>query len=302
MKKTYLLRGLLYLSVIVAFYSCGDHLMPNVSPGSPTEHLRIKTLTQEIGDPTARGMLTQYISTFGYDGQGRLNAITTTQNPSQDAPVEVSALTYNDQNQVTQLKREITPSGQAKITETYSYTYVNSQMTRLYYTNDKDGRDDNVWNLTFTYNPDFKVKSSHKTFATGGASYTEDSDYFFTGNNLTSVNTTVQQSPGPGGGTFTTTFTHDAKINPFYNVAVIPAPYATAGVSTPFNGIVDFYTYYGGVDNVLHLSQNNVTSAATVAGGTITYAYTYNGNLPATRITTDPNRPQETLTYTYESF
>lgn len=296
MNMTYYFRGLIYLFVVVAFLSCGDHLMPNVSPGSPTDRLRIKTLTQEIADPVGRVSLVQYISTFGYDGQGRLSTITNTQNPSSPgAPVEVSTLTYNAQNQVTQLQRTV--SG---ITETYSYTYVNSQMTRLYYTNNSESRDDNVWELTFQYNPDYKVKSSHKTFATGGFFYSADSDYFFTGNNLTSVTTTTHYSKGPQGGTFTTTFTHDNKTNPFYNVAVIPAPSATAGVSTPYNGILDFYTYYGGVDNVLHLSQNNVLSS--VAGSTTTYAYTYNGNLPVTRITTKPHEPQETLTYAYESY
>ena len=298
MKMIHVLRGFLYVLVAFQFTGCGDHLFPNVSPGSVPDRLRIKTVTQELADVAGRSSLVQYISTFGYDSEGRLNTITTTQNPSNpDAPVETGAFTYNAQNQVTQFQREITPAGEPKITETYSYTYVNSQMARLYYTNNKDGRGDNVWDLTFQYNLDHKVKSSHKTFATGGVSYEEDSEYFFTGNNLTSVTTTTEVSPGPGGGTFTTNFTHDSKTNPFYNIAVIPAPYATAGVSTPFNGILDFYTYYGGVDNVLHLSQNNVLSS-----GSITYAYTYVGDLPATRITTKPFGPQETLTYVYESY
>ncbi|KAA9349084.1 hypothetical protein [Larkinella humicola] len=296
----HILRGVLYVWLAFQLTGCGDHLFPNVSPGSVPDRLRIKTVTQELADVAGRTSLAQYISTFGYDLQGRLNTITTTQNPSDpNAPVETGAFTYNAQNQVIQFQREITPAGESKITETYSYTYVNSQMTRLYYTNNKDGRGDNVWELTFQYNPNNKVKSSHKTFATGGVSYTEDSDYTFTGNNLTLVATatSIFRIPSSLNNSYTTHFTHDTKINPFYGTAVIPAPYATAGVSTPFNGILDFYTYYGGVDNVLHLSRNNVLSS-----GSITYAYTYVGDLPATRIKTEPFKPQETLTYGYESY
>ena len=122
--------------------------------------------------------------------------------------------------------------------------------------------------------------------------------FTFTGNSLTSV---AASSTGTGlGGPLgpqsrNVTFTYDTNINPFYGVFVIPAPYIYA---TAPGGIINFYTFYGGIANELTLSQNNVLS-----GDGATYSYTYNAaNLPTSRTTTTGGSVTETLRFEYETY
>lgn len=100
-----------------------------------------------------------------------------------------------------------------------------------------------------------------------------------------------------------TTYTFDDKLDPFYGVFIIPAP----GVFLPFasspGALSPFYMLYGGIDNTLNLSQNNVLSAVSSNGTTTQYSYTYNAaNLPASRTTTLNSVVTEVLRFGYESY
>lgn len=293
MKTFQSLRGLLYFILGLAFFGCTDHSIPTVSPGSVPERLRVKSLTQEGPNTTAK------VSLFGYDAQGRLSTIQTFQTPdSTVAAVEHSVFEYDAQNRITQLRREIVRrSGKdPNPYEIYAYTYKGTgQVSELNYTNNVG---DNNWLVKFSYNADNRLSNSLKTYITGGLRYSVASAYTFTGNNMTSafisvslVRTLPMSSSG------TTTYTYDTKINPFYGVLVIPAPFVNT-LSIPQLGILYYYTYYGGFDNILTLSQNNMLS-----GGNSTYAYTYNSaDLPVSRVTTTSGVVTETLHYAYESY
>ncbi|GAB3270642.1 hypothetical protein GCM10027347_41450 [Larkinella harenae] len=283
--------------------SCDDHRIPAVSPGSVIDRLRIKSITQEIPDMSARVSATQKVSMFSYDAQNRLSMILTYQTPdSTQAPVEQSIYTYDAQNRLTQLRREIVRRSGTNPTpvETYLYSYnIAGQVSQLDYNNNLDGGD-NSWKVLFQYHPTNVLKSSAKSFSLYPISYREESEYTFTGRNLTQavVTSTLSRAPASSStGTQTINFTHDTGLNPFYGVFVIPAPFKVQ-LSNPRSGILDYYTYFGGFDNLFNLSRNNVLS-----DGTNTYAYTYNSaNLPTSRTTTSKGEVTEILTYDYESY
>lgn len=303
MKTSHLLRGLLSLFFTVGLLSCNDHRIPAVTPGSPTDRLRVKSITQETPDQSARADLAKKVSLFSYDMQGRLSSMLTFQTPdSTVAPVELSHYTYDAQNRLTQLRHEIVRRSGAdpKPYELYVYDYnMAAQVAKLDYSNNNLGEGDPIWKVTFQYSPDNWLRSSVKSYNLTPISYTENSEYTFTGKNLTKVVTATRLFRSPATtitGSETINFTHDSGLNPFYGVFVIPAPYTA--FSNPHLGILDYYTYYGGFDNVLNLSKNNVISA-----GSTTYAYTYNSaNLPLTRTTTTDGKVTEILQYDYESY
>jgi len=147
-----------------------------------------------------------------------------------------------------------------------------------------------------------------------GFTFTESFLFTFTGKNL--INSNKENNVFTRGPVITVTtsktFTHDDKVNPFYGVYVIPAPYFDRLInveSSPGSP----HTYFGGVDNVLNLSQNNVLTQVSVSnstGGstpfvdTTSYQYEYNAaNLPTVRRTLNAsNVTVETLRFEYESY
>lgn len=300
-RNPHLLRVFLYLFVTVGLLNCDDHLTPAVAPGSKTDNLRIKSISQQVANNGGRVNAVQNVSVFTYDAQGRLSGITTSKSPEdQSAPVETSVFSYDAQNRLTQLRRVITKTGiDPNPEETYTYTYNHaSQVSQLDYINNT--RDDlNKWQVNYLYTPGNQLSSSFRRFSAYPVSYTENLEYTYTGKNVTKTFVTTTTTRAPAGaliGTKTTNFTFDTRKNPFYGIFVIPAPY-NPGLSNPIAGNFDYYTYYGGLANIFNVSENNVLSA-----GTTTYAYTYNAaDLPITRTTTADGNVTETLVYEYES-
>ncbi|RRB06992.1 DUF4595 domain-containing protein [Larkinella rosea] len=298
MKITYLLRATLFGLLAVGLVNCSDHQIP----GSPTDKLRVKSITQVLSDNGGRISAAQKVSAFSYDGQGRLSGIVTSVSPANaDAPSENSVFTYDGQNRLSQLKRVIKQQGGTPDPEeTYTYTYTDAgKVAELNYVNNSSD-DNNKWKVKFQYNPSNQLINSTRTFSLFPVSYQEELEYTYTGNNVTKIFTTTTLTRTPPGtpsvGTLTTDYTFDTSQNPFYGVFVIPAPFTV--LSNPLSGIFRYYTYYGGIDNVFNLSENNVTS-----DGTRTYAYTYNAaNLPLTRTTTEGGNVTETLQYEYENY
>lgn len=302
-------RTLLYLSLLMAtgwLVACSDHLNPAVTPGSATTRLRVKTLTLELPNGLAK------VSAFMYDGQGRLSGIKTYQTPDSTlGELETSVYQYDAQNRLTTLRRQaiLYPRGNPfSPVEHYTFTYNDAgQVAGLSYANG--------FSLTFTYNGANKLASSRRQFLFSGIDQFGGDSFTFTGNNLTTLNSTrTIPTRGPGGSFKSdVTFTHDDRVNPFYGGYVIPAPYPAGFVnlqSAP--GTVE--TYFGGIENVLNLSENNVLTRVnnnTVTIGSSTssttvrsvYQYQYNAaNLPTLRTTTTDNVLTETIRFDYESY
>ncbi|WP_165840870.1 hypothetical protein [Larkinella punicea] len=216
------------------------------------------------------------------------------------SPVETTVFAYNARNRLIEARRDISErTGSAPFQyEIYTYTLNEAgQVVELRYVNNVS--EDNIWLIKLQYNPDNRLKSSLKIFETGGVSYRQTSTFIFTANNITSA--TINESLVRGSPLYdvtrTAVFTYDSKINPFYGLFVIPAPF-TGRLSDPHSGSLSYYTYYGGVDNLLNLSQNNMLS-----DGSTTYTYTYNSsNLPTSRIRATPYESTETLHYEYETY
>ena len=304
-----MLRNLLYLSLFMAtgwLAACSDHLNPSVSPGSTTTRLRVKTLRLELPNGLAK------VSAITYDGQGRLSGIKTYQTPdSTVAELETSVYQYDAQNRLTGLRHQVTlyPRGNSfSPVEQYTYTYNEAgQVSGIQYLNG--------FSLTFSYNSANKLVSSRRQFLFSGIDQFGGDLFTFTGNNLTLLNSTrTLPLRGPSGDFKSdVTFTHDDKVNPFYGVYVIPAPYP-AGFVDMRSSTRTVDTYFGGIENVLNLSQNNVlakvaNNTTTIAGtptsstNTSVYQYEYNAqNLPTLRTTTTNNALTETLRFAYESY
>lgn len=290
MKIAGLRSGIVCLLFILAFAGCGDHRIPSITPGSGVNRLRVKKITQDRPNNTAR------VSAFQYDAQGRLGSIIAYQTPdSTAAPVENNMYQYDAQNRLTQLNR--TAAGKGFDYEVYSYAYnAAGQVSSLGFTN---ANPIYVWSITPVYDADNRLVGSSKSFSVPGVSARESSTFTYTGNNLTSASITgnaVQKGYPLPSQTINVTYAYDTGINPFYGVFVIPAPYEYA--SPPSGVFIGSYTYYGGISNLLNLSQNNV-----VSDGTNTYAYTYNAaNLPTSRTTTSNGNVTEVLHFEYEAY
>jgi YD repeat-containing protein len=305
MKSTHLYQWVTGLLVIVALSQCADHSLL-VPPGSPPVRLRVKTITQELSDNRSK------ISTFSYDAQGKLSAILTYQSPdSTVSEVEYSTYSYDEQNRFTQIRHEVVlyPRGSwPNRVEQYLYSYnATGQVSRIQYVNGLT--------LTFSYNGTNQPVGHTSNFATGGLTINGSGNFTFTGYNLTAYQTTLNMTghgvmlPSSGSNSV---YTHDDKVNPFYGIYVIPSPYP--------NGFVNLQSspgspkaYFGGIDNVLNLSQNNVLTEKnplSAEAESISYQYQYNAaNLPILRIKTSTlplsagNRiTVETLHFDYESY
>ena len=290
MKTTSIYQWLTSLLFVAALSGCTDHRIPVVTPGSDPGRLRVKTITQDQPGNTAK------VSSFKYDAQGRLNLIIAYQTPDSTlAPVENSVFQYDAQNRLTQLQRTTVRRGSES--ELYTYTYNSfGQVAGIGY---KNSNPIYTWSVVPQYDASNRVVGNTKSFTVLGVLTNESSAFTFTGNNLRFATTTgqaVQRGFTLPPETITRTFTYDTNVNPFYGVFVIPDPFVFA--LPPAGGIISYYTYYGGIANMLNLSQNNLLS-----DGTSTYAYTYNStNLPTSRITTTGGQVVETLRYEYEAY
>ncbi len=311
----------LILALMVSgLWACFDHRIPSITPGSPTTRLRVKTLTLDQPNNQAK------VSSFTYDAQGRLSSILTYQTPDSTASViEYSNYQYDGQNRLTGLRREVVlhPWGSGpNPAEQYSYSYnAAGQVSGISYLTGGNGG-----SLALVYNSDNQLVRGTGAFPIPLTAFTFQESFLFTftGKNLT--NFTKENNVFTRGGpalmvTTAKTFTHDDKMNPFYGVYVIPAPYVDRFINT-VSAPGSPYTYFGGVDNVLNLSQNNVltevsTSSSSNSGTptgppftvSTTYQYEYNAaDLPTVRIKTspfpDPNNSLtvETLRFGYESY
>lgn len=310
MKATHLLLWFACLLIAaVELAGCADHL----SPGSFPARLRVKSLTQVVPPNPTSGTTTSTttVSAFSYDLQGRLAGINTYQTPDNMAgPVENGVFEYDAQNRLIQFRRDIVTrnSAQPTISETYQYSY-NAAGQVSSFVNSNSGSI-TLFTVTLGYNGSGQLATSSRIFNISPVSYSQSNVYTFTGSNLTQLNTTTnltfQQTVFPTTN-FATTYTHDNKVNPFYGVKVIPAPF-TSGLANAFGGNFNQYIYYGGFDNVFNLSRNNVLSSTTPSLLT-TYTFIYNSaDLPISRVTTTTNLPSnvtrttETLLYEYESY
>ena len=293
MKTNYpLFKSLFCGLALVGLLSCQDHRIPDPTPGAG--RLRVKTITQELPDNKA------VISAFQYDGQGRLSTILAYQTPdSSVAPVEKTVYQYDSQNRLTQVNRDFIRRG--SYTERYTLNYNSAgQLAGI-------GQSPSQFGVGLQYGSDNRLSGFSKGFSTGGLTYNQNGTFTFTGNNLTysTIHTRFIRLGEPRplvDATANTTYAFDTKINPFYGVFIIPAP-GVFGPNPIFGNIEPYYTYYGGIDNFLNASQNNVLSAVTEGGTTTLYSYTYNAaNLPTKRVTATGSSVTETLYIEYEAY
>ncbi|WP_460983113.1 hypothetical protein [Spirosoma fluminis] len=270
--------------------SCTDHRITVVSPGSSAGRLRVKTITQET--PNAPNK----VSSFRYDSQGRLSLLIAYQLPdSSAAPVENTVYEYDGQNRLTQAQRTVVRRGSNS--ETYRYRYnAAGQISDFSHA-------PSTFFIIPSYTAANQVSGYNKSIGVSGLTSSGGGALTFTGNNVTFATEEfrVGRSGGPNVPVFTrstkATYTYDDKINPFYGTFLIPAP-SVFGPSPVSGSFGPYYTYYGGIDNLLNLSQNNVLS-----DGTRTYTYTYNSsNLPTSRITQVSGTTVETLRFEYETY
>ncbi len=300
-------RSLIYLvllSMVVGLSACLDHRTPVVTPGSNTTRLRVKALTLELPNNLAK------VSLLRYDAQNRLSSILTYQTPdSTVSEIEYSNYQYDGQNQMTLFRREAVqfPRGsRPNAVEQYLYAY--DALGRVRSIDNDPG-----FSLGLGYNSDGRLAGASRSFGTGGLSISGSDSFTFTGNNLTAyqsgITITAMGGPPFGGGGSNNRYTHDDKINPFYGTLIIPAP-ANGFINLAFSPRRPV-TYFGGTDNVLNLSQNNVLTETPVSASdeSVTYQYQYNAaNLPTVRVKTTtspaPNNTVrvETLRFEYESY
>ncbi|RYF53454.1 MAG: hypothetical protein EOO39_40765 [Cytophagaceae bacterium] len=285
------------LFMIAELLGCKDHLFI-VTPGA--DRLRVKTITQQV----AGGASVNTVNAFSYNGQGRLSSILAYQSPdSTVAPVENTTYQYDTQNRLIRVLHSQVRRGLNS--ETYTLTYNTAgQLSGL-------GNAPSTFNLSLQYNSANQVSSYSRSIGVGGLRSTGGGLLTFAGNNLTSAseNFNVYASGGsptapPVYGRVTnTTYTFDDKLNPFYGVFIIPAPGVFLAFPSSPGALSPFYILYGGIDNTLNLSQNNVLSAVNSSGTTTLYTYTYNAaNLPVSRTTTINSATTEVLRFDYESY
>jgi len=210
---------LILLLLIGGLWSCLDHRIPAVTPGSTTTRLRVKALTLELPNNLAK------VSSFRCDAQSRLSSILTYQTPdSTVSAIEYSNYQYDGQNRMTQLRREAVPfprGSRPNGVERYSYSY--DALGRVTSIDNNPG-----FTVGLGYNSDGRLSGASRSFRTGGLSISGSDSFTFTGNNLTGYQSgqiiTGMGGPPFSGGGSNNRFTHDDKINPFYGALIIPAP------------------------------------------------------------------------------
>lgn len=293
-------RFRVYLALVLlagGLFTCSDHRFPDITPGSSTSRLRVKSLTNELPNNLAK------VSSFQYDAQGRLASIITYQTPdSSVSDVEYINYQYDGQNRLTQVGHTAVlfpRNSQPNRVESYEYQYTaGGLVSGLTHSPGELG-----FILNFSYNSAGKLTGVLRRYATGGLQIQGADAFTFTGNNLTAATisrTIIARGGPPMTSTFSRTFTHDDKVNPFYGSYIIPAAFPDGFVNPRFSpGLM--YTYFGGIDNLLNLSQNNPLNS--YFNGDLTYQYQYNAaNLPTVRITTANSMTTETLRFEYESY
>lgn len=296
MTTTRLYVTFISLLMIAQLLSCKDHLFI-VTPGA--DRLRVKTITQQV---TGR-VSANTVNAFSYDEQGRLSSLMAYQTPdSTVAPVENTTYQYDTQNRLIRVLHSQVQRGSSF--ETYTLTYnAAGQLSEL-------ANAPSTFSVSLQYNSANQVSGYSKSIGVSGLRSTGGGALSFTGNNLTSASEifNVYRTGGSSldppvySRSIRMTYTFDDKLNPFYGVFIIPAP----GVFLPYAGFGTFgpfYMLYGGIDNTLNLSQNNVLSAVNSDGTTTVYNYTYNtANLPTSRTTIINSAITEVLRFDYESY
>lgn len=294
-------RFRVYLALVLlagGLFTCSDHRFPDITPGSVTSRLRVKSLTNELPNNLAK------VSSFQYDAQGRLASIVTYQTPDSSlSDVEYNTYQYDGQNRLTQLLRRVVRfprNSPSSPFESYTYSYnSDGRLTGLQHSPNGDFG----FTLSFGYNSANKVASVGRLYGISGLRIQGSDVFTYTGNNLTAATfsrTITAMGGNPMTSTFSRTFTHDDKLNPFYGLYVIPAPFPSGFVNPRFSPNV-MYTYFGGIDNFLTLSQNNPLNS--YFNGDDTYQYQYNAaNLPTVRTTVNNGITTETLRFAYESY
>lgn len=292
-----LYTGFISLLLVVELVGCKDNSTV-VTPD--TDRLRMKTITRQITSSAS----VSSVSAFSYDGQGRLSSIMAYQLPdSLVAPVEKTLYQYDTQNRLVQVQHAVVRRGSNS--ETYTLTYnAAGQLTQM-------ANSPSTFTITPQYNSANQVSGYSRGIGVGGLRSSGGGSFTFTGNNLTGATEDFKvfrsgespSAPPVYSRLTSTTYTYDDKLNPFYGVFIIPAP----GVFLPFasspGALSPFYMLYGGLDNTLNLSQNNVLSAVDGNATTTRYSYTYNAaNLPTSRTTTTNSTVTEVLRFDYESY
>ena len=293
MKQNYVLSMFILVLVFSFVLSCTDHLPPNPLPNQQ----RIKSITQIL--PQADGAT--FISNFTYNAQNQVEFIRSSPVPASIPGKRATThYSYDINKNISEVHRTFN-DGPAE--ERYVYTIGSlGQITQLNY----NGGGSEVYNMIFNYNGQ-QLQNSSRRFTTSGISYRQDIVYHFGGQNLSSADyTTTLIRDIPSVGTSTLTFAYDDKINPFFGMPVIPAPNEAP---KPSMGNFNYYTFSGGLDNLLYLNHNNVLSAKSSTLAEINYQYTYNSDgLPLTRNTIRKTTPQvqplieETLVFEYETY
>lgn len=291
MKKIFLSKWALGLILSLTVIACVDH-----EPGP--DKLRVKTLTRIL--PEAPNV--SILSTLTYDPQGRIASMFTNQVPENPGgPTETSTYLYGGDGKLSQMDRTLSGGGSER------YVYTNDgwgKVTNIKYT----GAPDNFYDFILNYDVTGSLLlSTKRSFSISGIHYDQVNALTFGMGNVSSVmSTTTLVRNTTNTSMVTTDFGYDAHTNPFYGVFLIPAP---VKIATPSSGNFSHYTYYGGVDNLLHLSKNNPTSANVKGASQTLYNYTYNvEGLPTKRetwvkITLElPAVLQETLLYGYETY
>ncbi|MCF0056072.1 hypothetical protein [Dyadobacter sp. CY356] len=268
------------------FLSCTDHL--------PPQSLRVKSITQTL--PNSNGITN--ITEFNYDNAGRLSNLKSYQLPDSNAAVRSRTIyTYDGNNMLLAVTRNFSDLK----TESYQFGYNQAgKVNKL----DYSALADDVYKMTFQYSGNMLTGSERK-FNFSSVSYIKSVLYNFPGNNLGSVSSVTTFTKNVSSITNSESeYTYDDQVNPFYGNFIIPAP---NGPARPSQGNFNYYTYYGGIDNFLSLSKNNIRSES-IGDYQATYDYTYNGQgLPLTRVTKKKNGQNEsyideTLEYVYETY
>jgi len=292
MKTTYLFTCLLCSILPLVLISCTDHHEPGL------DKMRVRTLTREI--PAEPGV--KYISLLQYDSQGRLGTVFSYQTPdSAISQTQTSSYQYDQQGRLSQMDRTLSQGG----SERYVYSYDQTgKSSKIRYT----GADNEFYDFTFNYDSDGSLLSTRRYFNYFSAlSFEQVHAYTFSLGNVSSlVSTTTVVKAVPGTSIVATLLVYDGHPNPFYGVVLIPAP---TKIGAPSTGNFGQYTYYGGIDNFLHMSKNNLVLSLVKGFSQTSYEYTYNASgLPVSRRTLvkamldQPAVLLETLLYEYENY
>lgn len=292
MKALFRFSSLSVLLICVSLFACTDHQEPG------TERFRIKKLTRSL--PYQHGY--SVVSILGYDWQGRLDSVYSYQTAdSAHSPTQISKFRYDNKGRLAEMTRTLSTGG----SERYVYTYDGAgKISSIRYT----GGDNDYYDFVPTYDGAGNLTETKRSFHFySSISYSQQNQYTFSSGNLSRlIATTTIEKVVPGTSVSTTDFVYDDHPNPFYGIALIPAP---IGIASPTSGNFSHFTYCGGVDNYLHLSRNNPTSS-NIKGYTQTlYRYQYNAfGLPETRATLvkplldQPAVLSETVVFEYEAY